>query len=135
LLRPRGCYGERTVAAVLLQRRFPGEPTGFDERKTMPPRDHEIDQRHRAKAARNRAATGAATLICECADLRCNATLAATAADYAKRSSGAHGFWVRPGHEIASLERVVEHNEDYAVVQKLVGTSTPVITSRIAATH
>jgi hypothetical protein len=85
----------------------------------MPPRDHEIDQRHRAKAARNREAAADKPLICECADLRCNATLSATAADYAKRSTGAHGFWVRPGHEIASLERVVEQNEDYAIVQKL----------------
>jgi hypothetical protein len=97
----------------------PASHPGFDERKSMPPRDHEIDQRHRAKAARNREATGAATLICECADARCNATLAVTVADYAKRSRGAHGFWVRPGHEIASLERVVEQNEDYTVVQKL----------------
>jgi hypothetical protein len=96
----------------------------------MPPRDHEIDQRHRVKASRNRAATGDAKLICECADLRCNATLAATAADYAKRSTGAHGFWVRPGHEIASLEHVVEQNEDYAVVQRF--TATP---ARVAATH
>jgi hypothetical protein len=101
----------------------------------MPARDHEIDQRHRAKAARNRAATGDATLICECADLRCNATLAATAADYAKRSTGAHGFWVRPGHEIASLERVVEQNEDHAVVQKLPAPPTQVIGSRVVATY
>ena len=96
----------------------------------MPPRDHEIDQRHRTKAARNRETTGDATLICECADLRCNATLAATAADYAKRSSGAHGFWVRPGHEIASLERVVEQNEDYAIVQKLPATPPTLAAAR-----
>jgi hypothetical protein len=88
----------------------------------MPIRDHELDLRHRDKAARNRAAQGDTKLICECADLRCNATLAATAADYAHRSSGPHGFWVRPGHEMAGLERVVEENDDYAVVQKLVAT-------------
>jgi hypothetical protein len=96
----------------------------------MPPRDHEIDQRHRAKAARNRAAAGDTLLICECADLRCNATLSATAADYAKRSQGAHGFWVRPGHEIASLEQVVEQNEDYIVVQKLSATSPYAVSAR-----
>jgi hypothetical protein len=87
----------------------------------MPIREHEIDLRHRTKAERNRSATGNGTLICECADLRCNATLAATAADYSKRSRGPHGFWVRPGHEIPGLERVVETHGDYAIVQKLAG--------------
>jgi hypothetical protein len=95
----------------------------------MPARDHEIDQRHRAKAARNRDATGDTKLICECADLRCNATLTASTTDYAKRSKGAHGYWVRPGHEIASLERVVELNDDYAVVQKLPATSVYVLST------
>jgi hypothetical protein len=99
----------------------------------MPPRDHEIDQRHRAKAARNREAIGDATLICECADARCNATLPVTAADYAKRSSGAHGFWVRPGHEIPSLEQVVEQNDDYAVVQKLSAASPYGVSTRLTA--
>jgi hypothetical protein len=86
----------------------------------MPIREHELVLRHREKAARNRAAQGDTKLICECADLRCNALLAATAADYAQRSRGAHGFWVRPGHEMGGLERVVEENADYAIVQKLV---------------
>jgi hypothetical protein len=82
-------------------------------------KEYELEQRHRVKAARNRDATGETKVICECADLRCNAILAATAADYARRSRGAHGFWVRPGHEIRGLERVIEENGDYAVVQKL----------------
>jgi hypothetical protein len=90
----------------------------------MPIREHELDLRHREKAARNRAAEGDTKLICECADLRCNAILAATAAEYENRSRGPAGFWVRPGHEMAGLERVVEANGDYAVVQKLV--SAPV---------
>ena len=89
----------------------------------MPAREHEVDLRHREKAARNRSATGDTKLICECADLRCNAMLVATAADYAKRSSGPAGFWVRPGHEIPALERVIEVNMDYAVVQKLPATA------------
>jgi hypothetical protein len=96
----------------------------------MPIREHELDLRHREKAARNRAATGDTELICECADLRCNARFAATVADYAKRSSGAHGFWVRPGHEVSGLECVVEANGDYAIVQKLATTPAFVIASR-----
>jgi hypothetical protein len=96
-------------------------------------KEYELDQRHRVKAARNRDATGETKVICECADLRCNATFAATAADYAKRSRGAHGFWVRPGHEAAGLEQVVERNADYAVVQKLAATPAYAGSARYAA--
>ena len=41
-------------------------------------KEYELDQRHRAKAARNRDATGQTKVICECGDLRCNAILAST---------------------------------------------------------
>jgi hypothetical protein len=101
----------------------------------MPIKEHELDVRHRAKAARNRDAVGETKLICECADLRCNAMLVATTADYARRSRGAHGFWVRPGHEVPGLEHVVEANGDYAVVQKLAATPAYVGSTRFAATH
>jgi hypothetical protein len=96
----------------------------------MPAREHEVDQRHRAKAARNRDATGKGKIICECADLRCNATLVATAADYAKRSRGPHGYWVRPGHEMPSLEHVVERNDDYAIVQSLSTAPAYIVSTR-----
>ena len=101
----------------------------------MPIKEHEADLRHQAKAARNRAAAGDMKLICECADLRCNAKLAASLADYAKRSHGPPGFWVRPGHEIPGLEQVVEANGDYAIVQKLVATPAYVVSSRFTATR
>jgi hypothetical protein len=99
----------------------------------MPIREHEVDLRHREKSARNRRATADDKLICECADLRCNATLAATAADYANRSSGPSGFWVRPGHEIPGLERVVQVNDDYAVVRKVVAAPVPAVSTRYTA--
>jgi hypothetical protein len=99
----------------------------------MPMREHELESRHREKAARNRAAKGDTKLICECADLRCNARFTATVDDYARRSRGAAGFWVRPGHQIASLEFVVEENDDYAVVQKFLATPAQVVNSRFAA--
>jgi hypothetical protein len=95
--------------------------------------ERELDLRHREKATRNRMARGDTKLICECADLRCNATFAATPADYAKRNRGAHGFWVRPGHQMSSLEYMVEENDDYAVVQKFVATPAQVVNSRFAA--
>jgi hypothetical protein len=95
-------------------------------------KDHEIEQRHRTKAARNRDATGDTKLVCECADLRCNATLAATPADYANRSRGARGFWVRRGHQ-TPFEHVVEENDDYAVVQMLARTPAPLVGTRYTA--
>jgi hypothetical protein len=97
-------------------------------------KEYELEQRHRTKAARNRDATGDTRIICECADLRCNAVLAATAADYAKRSRGAHGYWVRPGHEFTAFEHVIEENGDYAVVQKLAATPA-YVSSRYASTR
>jgi hypothetical protein len=98
-------------------------------------KEHELDQRHRAKAARNRQAEGDTKLICECADLRCNARLAATADEYTKRSRGAQGFWVRPGHQMTSLEYVVEENEDYAVVRKFLATPAQLVNSRFPVTR
>jgi hypothetical protein len=96
-------------------------------------KEHEVEQRHRTKAARNRDATGDMKLICECSDLRCNATLAATPAEYANRSRGAHGFWVRPGHQSTVFEHVVEENDDYAVVQMLARAPAPVVSTRYTA--
>src|SRR5438034_4947389 len=84
----------------------------------MATKDYEADQRHRVKAARNRQATGN-TFICECADLRCNATLDLTAAEYEGMHSSTIRFWVKPGHGIPALERVLEENERYQVVEKL----------------
>ena len=79
----------------------------------------DANERHRAKADRNRAATGDTDLICECADWRCNATLGVTAAEYERRIHGAAGFWVRSGHAIPGLEHVVEQHSDYAVIRPL----------------
>jgi hypothetical protein len=84
----------------------------------MATKDYEADQRHRVKAARNRQSQGD-TFICECADLRCNATLDLTAGEYESMHSSSIRFWVKPGHGIPALERVLEENERYQVVEKL----------------
>jgi hypothetical protein len=84
----------------------------------MATKDYEADQRHRVKAARNRQSQGKA-FICECADLRCNATLDLTAAEYEGMHSSTIRFWVKPGHGIPALERVLEENDRYEVVEKL----------------
>jgi hypothetical protein len=85
----------------------------------MATRDYEADERHRVKAARNRQAKGNTKFICECADLRCNATLDLTAAEYAGMHASSIRFWVKPGHGIPALERVLEENDRYEVVEKL----------------
>jgi hypothetical protein len=84
----------------------------------MATKDYEADQRHRVKAARNRQSQGNA-FICECADLRCNATLDLTAAEYEGMHASTIRFWVKPGHGIPALERVLEENDRYEVVEKL----------------
>ena len=84
----------------------------------MATKDYEADQRHRVKAARNRQSQGDA-FICECADLRCNATLDLTTAEYDGMHSSTIRFCVKPGHGIPALERVLEENERYEVVEKL----------------
>jgi hypothetical protein len=89
----------------------------------MATKAHDANERHRVKAGRNREATGEMDLICECADWRCNATLGVTAAEYASGHRGTGGFWVRPGHTIPDLERVIEQHRDYAVVQTVTQAS------------
>lgn len=67
--------------------------------------------------------------ICECADVSCIERIAMTLPAYEKlRSNGDH-FAVKPGHEAAGLETVLERHEGYVVVAKLgVG-------ARVAITH
>jgi hypothetical protein len=56
--------------------------------------------------------------VCECSRLECHETTALTHAEYeAVRHVGTH-FLVIPGHEIPTLEDVVESNDRYVVVEK-----------------
>jgi predicted ATPase len=99
----------------------------------MATRHYDCDERHRVKAARNRAlirdgyeridgesdAGATAMLICECGDLRCNATLELTVAEYEAVRAVPIRFPIKPGHDIPSVERVVARHERYTVVQAL----------------
>jgi hypothetical protein len=97
-------------------------------------RAHDAEDRHQAKAARNQTllrevneriefvlkATDNAEFICECADLRCNAILDLTIAEYeAVRTSSSIRFPIKPGHDIPDLENVVDENSRFAVVQRM----------------
>jgi hypothetical protein len=93
---------------------------------------HEYDESHRIKTARNRAlmrdvsnghsvlrSAGRTEFSCECGDVRCNARLKLTDAEYESVRTSRLRFPIVPGHVIPGLERVIEVNERYAVVQKL----------------
>jgi hypothetical protein len=57
--------------------------------------------------------------VCECADIGCVERIELTLAQYeALRSVPTH-FVVKPGHELAAEERVVEQHDEYLVVQKI----------------
>jgi hypothetical protein len=61
---------------------------------------------------------GAAEFVCECADPQCTASVALASADYesVRRRPGA--LFLRPGHELPAVERVVERRPDFVVVER-----------------
>jgi hypothetical protein len=77
-------------------------------------RQRDAAEHHRLKAVRNEGRT--TPLGCECADLRCNATLTLTSSELASLRTRPGRFWIKPGHELVDVDRVVEQNERYVVV-------------------
>jgi hypothetical protein len=56
--------------------------------------------------------------LCECADTNCVEMIELSIGEYESiRSSPVH-FPIKPGHDYPEFERVVEENENYAVVEK-----------------
>jgi hypothetical protein len=84
-------------------------------------REREAARNHRLKAGRNAQREEGANLTCECSDLRCNATIRLTSAERSnERSNGRdrpNRFWVKPGHVMITVERIVEENDRYAIVE------------------
>jgi hypothetical protein len=57
---------------------------------------------------------------CECGDTdSCDARLQMTLAEYERVRSQRDRFAVQPGHETPEIERVVERNERYLIVDKV----------------
>lgn len=57
--------------------------------------------------------------ICECSDTDCAESVDLSADEYeAVRASGTR-FVVKPGHQVAGIERVVEGNGRFLVVEKI----------------
>jgi hypothetical protein len=87
----------------------------------------------RAKAARNQALLREVNeriaevseearemrLLCECADLSCDAVLDISMLEYESIRSSPVRFPIATGHDLPDVEHVVEENERYAVVEKI----------------
>lgn len=56
---------------------------------------------------------------CECGSLRCNMLVELTLADYEHVRASATHFLLVPGHEIPTIEHVVERGAGHVVVEKV----------------
>jgi hypothetical protein len=59
--------------------------------------------------------------LCECGDDDCTAPVSMTIAEYEDVRSKPTRFVIAIGHEIIDVERVVETNERFSVVEKFAG--------------
>ncbi len=87
------------------------------ERSTVSYQARETARNHRLKAGRNDRKAAGADLICECGDLRCNATIKLTAIELSDRRDRPTRYWVKPGHVSITIDRIIEENERYAIVE------------------
>lgn len=61
----------------------------------------------------------APTFVCECGNLGCQATVSLSIPAYEAVRTDFNRFFVVPGHEIATVDRVVETHRTHLVVVKL----------------
>lgn len=59
-----------------------------------------------------------AAFICECGLESCEERLPIDVADYAEAHSAPDRFTVAPGHELPSIERIVDRRDGFLVVEK-----------------
>ncbi len=65
--------------------------------------------------------------VCECADPGCAHRLTAELDEYEEVRSEPTRFLLAPGHEEPRIERVVERNGEYHVVEKFGAVVTPIV--------
>ncbi|HEY7967004.1 MAG TPA: hypothetical protein VID68_08250 [Solirubrobacteraceae bacterium] len=58
-------------------------------------------------------------LRCECGNLNCNMLVEVSGAEYEQIRSDPRRFVLVPGHEIATVETVIERGADHVVVEKV----------------
>jgi hypothetical protein len=59
--------------------------------------------------------------LCECGDDDCTAPVSMTIAEYEEVRSEPIHFAIANGHEVVDVERVVEKNDRFSVVEKFAG--------------
>lgn len=62
-----------------------------------------------------------AVFLCECGNFGCSRTIALSLEAYAEVRRSFDRFLIAPGHELSTVDRVVERHEDYCVVVKRSG--------------
>jgi hypothetical protein len=62
---------------------------------------------------------GRAEFLCECSRNECKQPVSISLAEYEQVRESPTRFFVLPGHEDESVERVVEANERYVIVEKI----------------
>jgi hypothetical protein len=56
--------------------------------------------------------------ICECGDAECAERITVTLEEYQRVRSRPDTFAVKPGHELADVESVIERNDRFVIVEK-----------------
>lgn len=79
----------------------------------------EVNERIEEMQAGQQGAAGYFDFLCECGDRDCIEQLSLTVVEYEEVRSEPTHFFVRPGHEVATIERVVETGDRFLVVRKL----------------
>ncbi len=62
-----------------------------------------------------------AVFLCECGNIGCSRTIEMPLAAYGEVRRGFDRFLIAPGHEVDTVDRVVERHDDYLVVVKRSG--------------
>ena len=62
--------------------------------------------------------------LCECGQAACTRPIRLTLPEYEDVRADPRRFAIVPGHEVTDVERVIEQNERFAVVEKLPGVPT-----------
>ncbi len=61
-------------------------------------------------------------VVCECSDVTCTERFLMTIPAYERLRADSGTFVVRPGHELADVEAVIEERAGYSIVKKRAGT-------------
>ena len=78
----------------------------------------EVNERIENVAGENEAVE----FVCECSDKECVSTVALKLADYERIRSNSTWFFVKTGHNMVEIERVISEEAGYVIVEKLVAT-------------